>query len=120
MVPVKEDVSMLSLISQYLWVNQSIRFLIEGKDAKGEIMFYIGYNLIRPMTVDRKDTQREMNSIVWLLQSKWLSAPKVGPVDPGGCFLDVLPDKSHRCCEVPGAPSCRDEWHSSAWFALGL
>ena len=45
-------------------------FIIEGKDAKGEILFYIGYNLIRPITVDRKDTQREMNSIVWLLQSK--------------------------------------------------
>lgn len=47
-------------------------------------------------------------------------AQKAGHMYPVGFFLNVLPDKNHRYCEVLCAPSCHDEWHSYAWLALAL
>lgn len=45
---------------------------------------------------------------------------KAGHMDLFDFYLDVLRDKSRRCCEVLCVPSCHDEQHSSAWLALAL
>ena len=79
---------------------------------------HIGYNLKRSIAVVRKATLREMNNTEWLLQMT--VNPKGRAHGSSGFFMDILPDKNHRCCEVPCAPSCHDERHSSAWLALAL
>lgn len=76
---------------------------------------YTGYNLIRHSCQKGYTKRNEWSGKVVTKQMTF--SPK-GRAH--GFFLDVLPDKSHRGCEVPGAPSCRGEWRSSAWLVLAL